>query len=294
MTIPGLLMIDTPRHASFANLPSHRSSICDLVVGIFSGLEKQTEESLCLLEQRGTPFIVALNRIDRLTRWAARRGLPTRARHESLRATTKHHFDERWSLVQAQLARRDISAELAWKARNIRETVSILPMSAMTDVGDLVAVLHQLSQLWIADQIRTHDGMFRCTALDVKPMEGVGTIVDVILVDGMLARGDQPVMGGFKHPVVTEVRNLQTPPPTRETRVKGDFTEHTAVSGAMGVRTVGTDLDVALAVSPVYKVGTINGIRQAQRGGGMAAEHAKKDQYCKLKWAISAICMSYT
>jgi translation initiation factor IF-2 len=97
MTIPDLLMIATPGHAPFANLRSRRPSICNvaiLAVHIFSGLEKQTEESLCLLEQRATPFIVGLNKIDRLTRWAAQPGLPTRARHESLRGTTKHHFDE--------------------------------------------------------------------------------------------------------------------------------------------------------------------------------------------------------
>jgi translation initiation factor 5B len=91
-------MIDTPGHAPFASLRNRVSSICDvaiLAVDIVSGLEKQTEESPCPLEQRGTPFIVALNRIDRPTQWAAQPGLPTRARHESLRATTKHHFYER-------------------------------------------------------------------------------------------------------------------------------------------------------------------------------------------------------
>ena len=55
----------------------------------------------------------------------------------------------------------------------------------------------------------------QCTVLEVKVIEGLGTTVDVVLVNGVLHEGDQIVLAGLQGAIVTTIRSLLTPHPLK-------------------------------------------------------------------------------
>ena len=59
--------------------------------------------------------------------------------------------------------------------------------------------------------------------LEVKVIEGHGTTIDVVLVNGLLKVGDTIVISGFNGPIETSIRALLTPQPMKELRVKGEY-----------------------------------------------------------------------
>lgn len=67
----------------------------------------------------------------------------------------------------------------------------------------------------ISKKIKVKENVFRCTVMEVKMIEGYGTTIDCMLVDGKLKKDDQIVILGFDGPIVTKVRAILTPHPMK-------------------------------------------------------------------------------
>ncbi len=65
------------------------------------GLEPQTIESIGLLKARKTPFIVALNKVDRLFEWNADKDAPIRESLEAQKPNTRTVSTRMWMSVIA-------------------------------------------------------------------------------------------------------------------------------------------------------------------------------------------------
>ncbi|KAH0839540.1 hypothetical protein J3R83DRAFT_425 [Lanmaoa asiatica] len=240
--VPGLLIIDTPGHESFTNLRSRGSSLCNiaiLVVDIMHGLEPQTLESLRLLRDRKTPFIVALNKIDRMFGWEA---TPDDAFQESLakqKRSVQREFEDRVQKTTLAFAEQGLNAVLYYENKNFARNVSLVPTSAITGEG-------------VPDMIML---LLECTVLEVKVVEGLGTTIDVVLSNGILREGDRIVVCGLNGPIVTQIRALLTPQPLRELRIKSAYVHHKEVKAALGVKVVAPDLEKAIAGSRLLVVG---------------------------------------
>ena len=176
------------------------------------GLENQTLESLQLLKQKNAPFIVALNKIDRMYGWKNKEFNNVRDALDMQDHSAKMEFKERLSKTILAFAEQGINSCLYWENNDPLSYVSLCPTSAITGEGlpDLMTFISQVCQETYRDKLKEKDE-FECTVLEVKVIEGHGTTIDVILVNGRLTVGDTIVLAGFNGPIVTTIRALLTP-----------------------------------------------------------------------------------
>lgn len=200
------------------------SSLCNiaiLVVDITHGLEPQTIESLNLLRNGKTPFIVALNKIDRMYGWKA---IPNGGFRETLAQqspSVRSEFEDRVKKTKLAFAEQGLNAEIYDENKNLARNVSLVPTSAISGEGipDMLMLLVKLTQERMNSNLMFISEL-ECTILEVKIIEGLGTTLDVVLSNGKMKEGDRIVLCGMDGPIVTTVRALLTPQPMREMRVK--------------------------------------------------------------------------
>ena len=251
--VPGLLVIDTPGHESFTNLRSRGSSLCNiaiLVVDIMHGLEPQTLESMRLLRDRKTPFIVALNKIDRLYNW---KPVANNGFRESLSLQGKgvqSEFRDRLEKTKLAFNEQGFNAELYYENKSMAKYVSLVPTSAHTGEGipDMLKLLVTLTQERMTRQLM-YLSEVECTVLEVKVIEGLGTTIDVVLSNGILHEGDRIVLCGTEGAITTDIRALLTPAEMKELRVKSQYVHNKMVKAALGVKIAANGLDNAIAGS---------------------------------------------
>lgn len=252
--IPGLLFIDTPGHHAFTTLRARGGALADiaiLVVDLNEGFQPQTIESVNILKQHKTPFIVAANKIDRIHGWRAHDNMLFTETFKLQSERTQRLLDERIYAIVEGLYNAGFSSDRYDRIRDFTKNISVVPTSARTGEGipDLLMVSLGLAQRFLEKDLRLHaNGPALGTVIEIKEEKGFGITLDAIIYDGVLNTGDQIVVGAFEQPIVTKVRALLKP------ESAGGFKRVKRVIAAAGVKIAAPGIENALAGSPVRVV----------------------------------------
>jgi translation initiation factor 5B len=268
ITIPGLLIIDTPGHAAFVTLRKRGGSIADLailVIDINEGFKEQTYESLSLLKQFKVPFVVAATKIDRIPGWFPYPNNSFISSFSKQREDVKEELDKKIYQIASQLIERGFDTERFDKVKDFSKQIAIVPVSGITGEGipELLMVLAGLAQQFLKEKLLISEKA-KGSILEVKETKGFGTTIDVILYDGELEKNDYLIIGG-KEPIVTKIRALLLPRPLQELRVEKKFQSVDKICAAAGVKIAAPNLENVVAGSPIIAVKSEVEIEEAKK-----------------------------
>jgi translation initiation factor 5B len=258
--IPGLLIVDTPGHEAFTNLRRRGGSVADiaiLVVDILKGFEAQTFECIEILKARKTPFLVAVNKIDRIPGWKPQQSTPFLKSYAMQDSFVREDMDNRLYQVMGEFSRQGFKTDRFDHIRDFAVNVALVPTSAKTGEGlaELVMVLVGLTQQFLKKRLQTTEGSAKGSILEVKEEPGLGLTLNTIVYDGTLHKDDLVVVGGREGPISARVRAILVPKPLDEMRDPRDkFSSVDTVYASAGVKVVAPGLEGALAGAPLFAV----------------------------------------
>ncbi|KQB33460.1 MULTISPECIES: translation initiation factor IF-2 [Acidiplasma] len=247
--IPGLLFIDTPGHVAFSNMRARGGALADiaiLVIDINEGLMPQTIESIDILKKFKTPFIIAANKIDLIPYFISAKNKSFYEVFKIQRPEYREELDKRIYNIINQLYVHGISSDRYDRISDFTKTFAIVPVSAKLNIGiaDILMVLTGLAQKFLENEIKFSDESTRGTVIEVKKEGSLGTTLDTILYQGILARGDTIALNTANGPQTTKVKAILV-----NSSNKG-IMEKDKVSAAAGIRILITDkLDVTPGTS---------------------------------------------
>lgn len=261
ITIPGLLIIDTPGHTAFMNLRKRGGAVADvaiLVIEMPTGPMQTTWEAVRILRERKVPFIIAANKIDRIDGWKSIPNADFMQSYNSQNQWAKELLDKYlYETIGLFYQEGFPGIERYDRINDFTKNLAIVPTSAKTGEGipTLLMVLLGIVQQYLQPKIKYTDGPAQGVVLEVKKEQGYGITLDTIIFDGHLAKGQKIVVGGLNGPIVTHVRALLTPKEMDEIRDPSNkFQQNEIVYAAAGVKILAPNIEEVVAGSPIRAV----------------------------------------
>jgi translation initiation factor 5B len=258
-TLPGLLFIDTPGHHAFTTLRARGGSIADLavlIIDINEGFKPQTFESINILKQYKTPFVIAINKIDKISGWKKSNQLLAK-RTSTQRPNVISIFEKKLFEIIGTLYENKLQADLYYKIKDFRKTIALIPISSKTGEGipELLMTLVGLAQRFLEEKLHNEIGPAKGSVLEVKEELGLGTTIDSIIYSGTLSCDDKIVIGTKDEPIIAKIKALLKPKPLDEIRdPREKFDNIKEVHAACGIKIVSPDFEKVIPGAPIRVV----------------------------------------
>ncbi len=260
--LPGILVIDTPGHAAFLNLRRRGGAVADiaiLVIDVTAGTMPITWESVRILRDRKTPFVIAANKIDRISGWKSKKDADFLDSYNSQKPHVKEFLDEKIFQIMGNFLEEGFKGiERYDKIKDFTKQVAIVPTSGKTGEGisTLLLILMGLVQQYLTENLKFSEGPAKGVVLEVKKEKGQGKTMDVLIYDGVINKGDEFIVGGLEKPIKSKVRALLIPKPLDEIRdPRQKFDSVDLVAAAAGIKILSPNIENVVAGSPFRGIG---------------------------------------
>ncbi len=222
----GFLFVDTPGHAAFVHLRKRGGSFADiaiLVIDIIEGIKEQTIESINIIKIYKIPFLIALNKIDKLPDWKITKNLSFLEAIKEQKEKVLYELDKKVYEIVAKMYEFGFNCERFDRVTDFKTQIPIVPLSAKTKEGiaELLLIIAGISQIFLKDKLKVEEKNYG-SVLEIKDVKGLGKVADCILYSGKIKRGDYIIFAG-KEPIVTKVKAIFLFPELSDIRFEKQF-----------------------------------------------------------------------
>lgn len=270
--IDSLLMIDTPGHECFETIRYVAMKVSDvvvLIIDMIKGLEKQTINIIQLLEKEKTPFIICLNKMDRIYGW--KRMVDNRLNIANvlkrMDLDVKKKYDDYVGKIKMELYKYEVNSELYYLNKDPDNIAPIVPISAKSGEGipDLIMLISSMAEKKYLKNVMIEKNMTHGYILNTQYDDSLGQYHVTIHRNGILKKGDTITMNGNKY----LIKQLFVNRDNNEIKNDHKFMRTDIVEKAMGIGIIfesmnGKKIDI-LEPSLLYLLGSEEEIQNLSR-----------------------------
>lgn len=211
--VSGILFIDTPGHAAFTSMRQRGGSIADiavLVIDIREGIKEQTIESIKILKEFKTPFIIALNKVDLISGWRVQENKALIETINSQSDQTRKELEEKLYTIVGKLSELGFQSDRFDRVDDFTSKIAIIPTNAEKNEGlvELVLLIAGLAQKFLEDKLKMESNVGKGVVIEVNETKGMGTTAQIILFEGELKKNDTIILGGIEGATETKVKGI--------------------------------------------------------------------------------------